>query len=366
MPVRIAVILTLGLASLHSPLQATMLSDSQLYFDPDSISPDFYPMIDLPDLGSLNSHNFAADGDPILDADILPVLKPGAYPGGYVFSQSDYDQIPNVDYFADLTDGTLTTTFETAGVYHVRVQRQSGSAIFAVFADAALERKVGAPDRTGANRRIPEIPDADMYLIDNGDPAEVAEREEILTNAGQYTERVDTRQEAIDKIIQRSQELGRKIHVEIAGHGAPGEASLGAGVNNVPDSQIDAESVQAFQEAIDHYVSEITFFGMCSVGRGAAGMEFLDILASSIGKASAWDSPIYRVDSSHYTVDRNAQYITVQHEIPEPSSFVLAVMGALALLLPVRRRCRHWLGSTSFQSGHSANSTAPPAIDRPK
>lgn len=310
----------LSLLALLSCAQASMLSDAALFFDPDSIAPDFYPQIDFPDLALTNNYVFNVNGNPVIDVDILPVLKPGSYPSGYLFTQNDYDAVPNVDYLADLTNGTLTTTFYEPGLYHVRVTRQTGSEIFAIFAETALEKKDGASDKTGANKKV-EPPQADLWVIDKSadKPQEATQRETILTNAGQTTTKVTSRQEAIDAIKARSEELGRKIHVEFAGHGTNGNASTGAGEKNIADKQIDASSVADFQKEIDDYVNNITFWGMCSVGKGQDGKDFLKVLADSIGTASGWDSPIMRVDSTHYTVEHGATYVT----IPEPVTVLM-------------------------------------------
>ena len=323
-----------GFAAVAAPL-----SDSDLYFDPGSISPDFYARYELPDLSATNTVSFLGGVDPVVDVDILPTLRAGTYGLGYVFSQSDYLATPNVDYGADITGGDLTASFLAPGLYHMRVTRGSGaSETVAVLAEAAIEEKSGKPDKSGANKKL-VIPDADLYLIDNGAEEEVKEREKILDDAGQTHERVSTRAEAVEKIKAKSKELGRKIHVEFAGHGAPGNASTGAGKQNIPDKQIDLTSVADFQKMIDEHVDLITFYLMCSVGAGDDGMKFLQILADSIGKASGWDSTVTRVDSSHYTVGLDAKYVT-KMAVPLPPTMA-SLLGALALLLLKRLASTH-------------------------
>jgi hypothetical protein len=324
--------------------QADVLSDAQLYFDPDSISPDYYERIELPDLGQANSHTWLAGNDPVTDADILPVLKPGSYPPGYSFSQNDYYLLPNVNYFGDLTGGTLTARFAAPGLYHVRVTRQSGShEVFAVFAESWLKEVDGDPDKTGAVRELDPPPDGDLFLVENSDQA-LDNSAAIWQKAGRYVRRVDRREpdpnhpddnDVITEIIMRWKKLGRKIHVEIDGHGTAGRIGTGAGKGNIPDKQIDLNSVGDLAHVIRHYVSQITFQG-CRVGKGAKGQYFLDTLAKSIGYAGAWDSPVVVVDQDHFEVDRNAEFVEVV--MPEPASLLLLAIGELILRFPVGAR----------------------------
>lgn len=319
--------------------KAAFLSDAELYFDPDSISDDFYSRIYLPDLSVQNSYMWTFGSDNITDADILPVLKPGTYYPGYSFSQSDYYQTPNTDYLADLTGGQLTGTFTTPGLYHVRLTLESGnSQIYAVFAESGLKEKV-TPDKTGVVKKLDPVPAADLVVVERSDNT-LDDSALVWQNAGRTVVRVANRAEVVTAISNRYVQLGRKIHVEIDGHGAPGNISTGAGTNNIADKQIDLASVSDFQEEIDQFVSEITFQG-CSVGKGAEGKQFLDILARSLGKGNsgAWDSPVTVVDQSYFTVERYANWIT---GVPEPSTLVLAGFGAGLLLVAWRRRAvRH-------------------------
>jgi hypothetical protein len=107
--------------------QAAWLSNSQLYFDPTSVEFGFYDRVILDDLATDNSHEWTAQTDPVTDADILPVLKPGYYPEGYSFSVADYYFDPNVDYKADLTNGDLTAYFYESGQYLTRTSRNHKS-----------------------------------------------------------------------------------------------------------------------------------------------------------------------------------------------------------------------------------------------
>jgi hypothetical protein len=328
--------------------QAAQIDPAALFFDPNSIVPDFYARIELPNLSVGNSFQFSAGSDPIIGANILPVLKPGEYPSSYIFSQSDYLQQAGIDYNADLTSGTLTTVINTAGLYHIRVSRQSGlEAIYAVFAEAGLKEKDGAPDKTGAEKKLDPLPDADLFLVENSDSA-LDDSAEIWKKAGRNVERVNSRDEAVQKIKDLSTKLGRKIHVEIDGHGTSANISTGAGKQNIADKQIDLSSVEQFQKDVDAYVSQITFQG-CSVGKGDDGAKFLQILADSIGSASAWNEEVTVVDRDYFVVGRSASFVT-KDKVPEPGTYALIVSGAFFLgLFKLRRRHLHFPGITQIR-----------------
>jgi hypothetical protein len=312
-----------------------LLSDSQLYFDPDSIVDDFYSRKYIDDLSVLNSVTWTSGTDPIIDADILPILKPGSYSVGYFFSQSDYYQTPNVDYFADLTTGTLTSTFNMPGLYHVRISRYSGSQeIVAIFAESGLKEEEGKKDKTGAAKKLDPLPNADLFLVEVRDDT-MDNSAKIWENAGKNVQRVTSRQDVVNKIKQEAQKAeygGKKIHVEIDGHGYGGYISTGGGWKKGTDYYIDINNVLDFQKEIDDYVKYITFQG-CSTGKGADGGKFLSILASSIGSAGAWDEPVTVVDKKYFAVSRNANFKVV----PEPSSIFLFISG-LVLFLFARKK----------------------------
>jgi hypothetical protein len=293
---------------LGSSAFAVMLSDGELYFDPGSIQPDYYPRIYLPDLAEDNNYVWAAGFDPVTDADILPILKPGVYPPGYPYSQADYLDIPNVDYFADLTGGTLTVIINKAGLYHVRVTQSSGiQTIYAIFAEADFKEKEKA-DTSGGTKKLEPAPDADVFVVENSDKT-MDNSAKVWEKNGREVKRVNSRKEAVDAIKAKAKALGRKIHAEIDGHGTSGNISTGAGKDNIPEKQIDLDSVADFQKEIDDDVNEITFQG-CSVGKGEDGKKFLKILADSIGKASAWDKPVLVIDQNYFAVSNDTNWVT--------------------------------------------------------
>jgi hypothetical protein len=88
----------------------------------------------------------------------------------------------------------------------------------------------------------------------------------------------------------------------------------------------DAADIQAFQDAIDEYVDNISLFS-CSSAAGEAGGQLLQILANSIGIASGWTVPI-TVENGYFNVDYTKEALT----IPEPAMVGLLGFGALALL----------------------------------
>ena len=96
---------------------------------------------------------------------------------------------------------------------------------------------------------------------------------------------------------------------------------------NIPDKQIDLSTVADFENKIKDYVYYITFQG-CSVAEGADGAAFLGILASSIGKAGAWNESVDVVGDSYFEVSRTAEFVIV----PEPATIMLFGLGGLALL----------------------------------
>jgi len=283
------------------------LTDPQLYLDPAGLELDFYPIINLPDLSLQNSYIWPADGDDIIDADILPILKPGQYPHGYSYSQSDYLQTPNVDYFADLTAGTLTATFLTPGLYHIRIIRTSGAQqTYALYAQAFL--KGGKAGKSGTSKKVDPVPNGDLFLVEQPDDT-MDDSAKVWENNGRTVQRASSKQDVVNKIKAKSKALGRKIHVELDGHGNKGQISLGTG--NDTNHQLTLKNVAEFQKSIDDYVNHITFQG-CSIGAGKKGKRFLQILADSIGKAGAWDADVTVVDANYFTVPTGAKFVEIE------------------------------------------------------
>lgn len=283
------------------------LTDPQLYIDPWEVPYDYYDRVYLDDLSVNNTYTWASDGDDIIDADILPVLKEGpgpegSYPSGYVFNQADYYQTPNVDYFADLTNGDLTVTFLVSAQYNVRIHRASGSSkIWTVFAETGM-LEIGN-NATGASRKI-SGPTGDVIIVAEGDKT-LDKAAKNIQGEGKKVTRAKGIKDTIAKINAASKAAGKKVHVEIVGHGAPGMISTNDG-STADDNLIgpDEADIKEFQKAIDGSCSGLSLFS-CSSAKGAAGDKLLKLLASSLGWASGYTVPI-TVEDGYFNLELTA------------------------------------------------------------
>jgi hypothetical protein len=327
---------------------AGLLNDEQLYFDPASMVAGYYDSTYLRDLYDNDTVRWDNGADPVVGAQILPVLKPGEYPPGYQYSQADYYQIPNVDYFADLTGGMLTARFAETGLYHVRVTRQSGwQKIYAVFAQAG-----GFPDppeKTGDTKVVP-APDGDVFLVLKTTPDDAqGGAKNALDRTAELLERVfhkDVRRfrnrQQLEKIIG---DFPEKKHAEIVTHGAlytdPDDQHEYGGAFCLGDQYLDSSGAAEFAKKIAPKVKYLTLEA-CWVGKGDEGKTFLQTLADSIGKVSAWDcwtgadwmfnKKTDLVTSGDFKAFADGKYVT---KVPEPASLALLIVGSLPLL---RRR----------------------------
>ncbi len=328
---------------LGSPAFGELLTDAQLYFDPATLSDGVYPRQTLPDFTVQNTIVWDAEADPILSTSVLPVLKEGDYGPDYTYSQSDYYLTPNTNYSADLTAGTLTATFNAGGLYHVRTIRQSGaSATYAILAQGDF----GPNDADPASGKVQKMPTppATYYFGSNEGKADtfIDGGTKAIENTGKSVTKaatIDALTEAIQKLPQGAN------HVEILAHGYAGGIWIG-------NEQLNADNAAAFQEAIDPYVSHLTFIS-CNTGKGVDGKEFLDILNESL-KAEAWTGKVgvwyTKPDMSdvYFTREISARYI------PEPAAFCLFLAGAMALV--GRSRCP---GTRGSRSGSRRRAAAP-------
>ncbi|GMV24538.1 MAG: hypothetical protein AMXMBFR58_05690 [Phycisphaerae bacterium] len=321
----------LAVCGMGAVATADLLSDAQLYFDPASIQPDFYSRLLLDDLASQHTITFDAGSNPVIGANILPMLRPGDYFPGYSYSQADYFHTPNSDYYADLTSGSLAASFMQPGLYHIRTYRADGQTdVFAVFAESGFKEKDGSPDRSGGEEVLDPVPDADLFIVEKSDST-IDDSAEVWTKFGKKVVRVADREAAVKAIETESNRLHRKIHVELDGHGAPANMSTGAGVKNIPSKQVDSTSVKDFCERIRKFCNYLTFQG-CSVGQGTEGESFLQTIASAIGTAGAWDSEVTVIDKSGFSVSSSAKFVI---KTPAPGA---ASLFALTTLFAVRRR----------------------------
>ena len=340
--------LTIGLVLLslmlfaHQTATATLMSDTQIYFDPASIVRNSYEHVYLPDLHLNNAVTWEELGDPVVDTDILPMLKNGDYGPDYLYSQSDYFRTPNIDYNAEITVGALTSTFDEGGLYHVRVTRQSGAeAIYAVFAQAGLGGGTGKTDKT-QNKPVPE---GDVFIVmDGGGPDDFLDSAyKALKFHGKNV--LDPRPKTKKEVEDAIKKLTPKQHVEIVAHGSlttelPSGREYG-GTVDLGDTNLDTSNVQAFQETIDAYVDHLTFVS-CNVAKGKEGKDFLKVLDASIDKVGAWDCEV----TAYYTYNEATGETTSGgisaavggNYIPEPISLGLLGLGCLALARRRRRR----------------------------
>jgi len=327
-----AVVVTL---SFVSTVRAGLLLDAELYCDPWSIPTAVYPKIYFDNLNTADSYTWAADTDPVTQAQILPIIAAGVYDPGYVFSIADYYHRPNVDYFADLDGGSLTATFDTAGIYHVRITRQSGqSSVFAILAQAA----VGADtEETGATKNI-GIPDADLFVVSDstGDDRYEEMCNRVLTKKGKNVSRATSVAAAAAAINALA--APPKKHVELVGHGIEGAISLGNGkVFDSGKKVLDSENAAAFRDLIKAKVSHLTFLS-CNTGGGTDGNDFIDTLDDAIETVKAYDSYvdiIEIIDADEKTVGGYFTTQIVANNVPEPATLSLLMVGGFAL---IRRR----------------------------
>ncbi len=173
-----------------------------------------------------------------------------------------------------------------------------------MLAETGLLEKPGSEDPTGPSEKI-SGPEGDLILVAEGD-ATLDKAAENITNEGKTVERTDSVQSTIDKIRAASQAAGEKIHVELVGHGAPGEISM----NNQhweDENAIgpDGDDIRAFQDSIDAWVDDISIFS-CRAAEGAEGDTLLQILANSIGHASGWTVTI-TVEDGYFNVKLRAE-----------------------------------------------------------
>jgi hypothetical protein len=321
------------------PVFGANLSDSQMYFDPELVPLDHYPRIYLNFTGSQAS--YAWPQNDIQNVQMLPLLKPystgdpAGYPIGYSFSQANYDFVPNQDYFVDLTNGVATATFNQPGVYHALIDRPgtANDQIYSLMVDSDMLDETLGNSSTSASVRI-NGPTADLVVASQtgNDPAE----EKGAANAmddGQTVTRAANMAQAVAQMQAASQAAGRKIHVELIAHGAPGVLQIG---NTIIGGQ-GGPTIAQFQAQIDPFVNNLSLYA-CNFAQGQAGMDALQTLANSIGRASGFTVPVsvhraFFGFSRGWDLSLRGTNLTL---VPEPASATLAM--AFVVLALVRRR----------------------------
>lgn len=338
----------LGVSSWAPSASASLLSDAQLFLDPWQVPEAVYPSITLVptwDGVNLDNNRFTWPQNDMENVQVVPLLEPfsptdpAGYPAGHVFSQDDYRWKPNEHYTVDLTSGVATATFHRAGVYHVRVDRPGtvNDQTYAVLFEAGMLNGVA----TGASVAI-DGPRADLVVV--SDPTEDdstldnAADNAVDDNGEAKVRRVDSAGDLVSKIQTASQNAGRKLHVELVCHGAPGQLWIG-------DTEVGAGgmTIAELQAALDEYVDNLSIYA-CSFARGAAGQAALQTLADSIGRASGFTVPVsvHRSWWLGWLVGGDWDLLLGGRNvvIPEPASLVLIALTAGLLI----RRREQWVG----------------------
>ncbi|QDU72952.1 hypothetical protein [Mucisphaera calidilacus] len=335
------VVALLACAASLTTAPAALLSDTELYLDPNDVPLAVYDKVFLPDLAAANTHTWPADLDPVTTAQIVPMIRPGDYADDYAYSQSDYLYAPNVDYTADLTAGELTTTFLEGGLYHVQVTRQSGAAeIFAIFAQAWFGP--GAEEQKTKPDKPVTIPDADLYIVsespkpdppvaDKDDPTGYEDLAVKVLTANKGADKVKRAKSVQDAIKLINQLEGTGKHVELVGHGTAGGISLGGGftANLVPTGFVGT-TAKAFATAIKDKKITLTHIS-CNTGAGTDGQEYAKELEDNgVTDSLAYDSEVIFYENS------KGGYLAVPHnasgkQIPEPATLTLMLLAASTL-----------------------------------
>lgn len=322
-------------ASVSYRAKGATLSDTQLYFDPASISfnDTNYPVVDLATGGLAQ---FGSPGRRVVSANILPMLRDNTYGSGYSFSPADYLIQPNQlgTYAADLTDGVLTAQFDDDGAYHMRVFYEDGTnEVHSVFVDAGVGDPYGGADANNGSAPWKQVDakEADLFIISTGanNDGFINSAVSLLGN-GANTARAGTIQQAKDAIMARQQALGRKIKVVIVGHGFQGSIRLGHGdtaerINN--SGAANSMSGTDFGNMIKDKVSMINLFG-CNTGGGTAGGTLLQDITNTGVMATAYTSTVGLTNTKWYAYSWGTK-------VPAPGAISLAGLG---MLFMARRR----------------------------
>ncbi len=315
----------LGVApvALSSPL-----SDADLYYDPPSLPDGVYPIVDLVAGGQFVFNS--TPGRTIVGANILPILKNNVYGPGYAFSQSDYLHQPNMDYFADITAGTLTTDFDRTGAYHVRVLYGDNSfEVSAIMVDAGIGNSTSGtetPISTCPWVEIAQKP-GDVYVIADGSANDgFIKNAEKLLMGKRIVKNATKVQDIIDAAEDAADDLGRQVRVVVVGHGNSGFQRIGADGAN--PEYLDGTNGPGLAASIDEFAESINLMG-CKVGDGQAGGDLLAGMTRPGLSASAYDKLIGNT-SEGWFVKMGAT------KVPGPGA--LGLVGLLAIGAARRRR----------------------------
>lgn len=326
----------LGLSPWAPSASGSLLSDAQLFLDPWQVPESVYPSINLVptwDGVNLGNNTFTWPENDVENVQVVPLLKPfsptdpAGYPAGHVFTQDNFHWKPNEHYSVDLTSGVATATFHRAGVYHVRIDRPGtvNDQTYAVLFEAGMLN--GAA--TGASVAI-DGPRADLVVVSKPTATDRtldnAAANAVDDNGEAKVRRVDSAGDLVSKIRTASQNAGRKLHVELVCHGAPGQLWIG-------DTPVGTGgmTIAELQAAIDKYVNNLSIYA-CSFAGGEAGQAALQTLADSIGRASGYTVPVsvHRSWWLGWLVGGDWDLLLGGQNvvIPEPTSLVVIALAA--------------------------------------
>jgi hypothetical protein len=320
--------------SIVSPLQAALLTSEQLYFDYPTLTDAYYDAIYLPDLTSHSAVSWQANLDPITDADILPVLKAGTIVPGHIYSQADYARIPNVDYLADLTAGTLTADFFAPGPYHVRIVRQSGAAeIFAVHAQAT---PLETPGKSGGSQES-AVPSGDLFLISKAEgPDDYIDTAYDALKHRYGESRVQEDVSDLADAIKRAADSG-KAHIELVGHGEAGKITIGS-------DTLNSQTLHTFLVNLKKKAPNLTHLSFVSCYTASEAW-FLQDVKNVIGSASGYTGFVeayVEKDPEDRKVVKDSWSTNGKHiTIPEPPT--RALLLELVSLVILTERSIVWI-----------------------
>jgi fermentation-respiration switch protein FrsA (DUF1100 family) len=154
--------------------------------------------------------------------------------------------------------------------------------------------------------------------------------------------------DAIGKIQEKSNSLGRPIEVLIFGHGAPGLQQVGdQGTQVLTDNN---DNVKEFTSQLRGKVSSVHFLG-CSVGAGTTGSDFLQRIADGLGGGvvvDAYDDTVYPAGNAACNFNGNTKFCTPgslvrkvgqgPEPIPEFGVDLLLVVAMSVIAISVLRR----------------------------
>jgi hypothetical protein len=266
------------------------------------------------------------------------------------------DPIPyqlGIDYSGTFDNLNVSLSFTSAGEYAARLDFADGTQLIQFFnpgsapgdkkkEESSRQQRITFP--VSPDVRIIETPDSD-----NGFDADAAQ---IFPGGG--------RAASVDAAITQIEDAYRAnnnqpVAVQLIGHGAPGDFSVGAGQGNRADAalQDNSAATQAFINRLKGKVSSVTLVG-CSVGSGLDDSNVMQILANGLNVAVyGWDDCVVSslpttilgvtIRSGYISIDEHGSQIRAlpivpPTQVPEPSVLVFLATGLVTIV--VERRFR--------------------------